>query len=59
MGILLLKKEWISISLKRRLSYNELVSQNRKEIMQDQSVLEKIESKFELKYQQLKENKEA
>ncbi|ASK64428.1 FbpB family small basic protein [Virgibacillus phasianinus] len=49
----------MSISLKRRLSYNELVSQNRKEIMQDQSVLEKIESKFELKYQQLKENKEA
>ncbi|WP_405196591.1 hypothetical protein [Virgibacillus necropolis] len=27
--------------------------------MQDQSVLEKIESKFELKYQQLNENKEA
>ncbi|ASN05613.1 FbpB family small basic protein [Virgibacillus necropolis] len=49
----------MSISLKRRLSYNELVSENRKEIMQDQSVLEKIESKFELKYQQLNENKEA
>lgn len=54
-----LKKEWIPISLKRRLSYNELVNENRKEIMQDQSVLEKIESKFELKYQKLQPNKEA
>lgn len=48
----------MTISLKRRLSYNELVNENRKEIMRDQSILEKIESKFELKYQQVLEGKE-
>ncbi|WP_430785749.1 FbpB family small basic protein [Virgibacillus flavescens] len=48
-----MKKEWIPISLKRRLSYNDLVDENRKEIMKDQSILEKIESRFEVKYQQV------
>ncbi|MFZ3577726.1 FbpB family small basic protein [Virgibacillus sp. DJP39] len=47
------------MSLKRRLSYNDLLIENRKEIMEDQSVLEKIESRFEMKYEQLPKNKEA
>ncbi|WP_255259806.1 FbpB family small basic protein [Lentibacillus sp. CBA3610] len=46
------KKEWITISLKKRLSFDELVQENRKEILQDESVLERIEQNMETKMHQ-------
>lgn len=42
-------KEWITIALKKRLSFDELVQENRKQILQDESVLEKIEQNIETK----------
>ncbi|WP_308418995.1 FbpB family small basic protein [Virgibacillus oceani] len=46
------KKEWITISLKRRLSFDELVRENRKQILQDQTLLDKIEQNLESKRNQ-------
>ncbi|MEW9676160.1 FbpB family small basic protein [Lentibacillus sp. L22] len=43
------KKEWITISLKKKLSFDELVIENRRQIMQDQLLMEKIEQNLESK----------
>ncbi|WP_099158848.1 FbpB family small basic protein [Virgibacillus ndiopensis] len=40
------------MSLKRRLSFDELVRENRKQILQDQTLLEKIEQNLEMKRNQ-------
>ncbi|MGY0691661.1 FbpB family small basic protein [Virgibacillus sp. FSP13] len=37
------------MSLKRRLSFEELVKENRKQIVQDQLLMEKIEQNIEMK----------
>nr|WP_177183374.1 FbpB family small basic protein [Lentibacillus persicus] len=37
------------MALKKRLSFDELVQENRKQILQDESVLEKIEQNIETK----------
>ncbi|QKY71609.1 FbpB family small basic protein [Lentibacillus sp. CBA3610] len=42
----------MTISLKKRLSFDELVQENRKEILQDESVLERIEQNMETKMHQ-------
>nr|WP_106497529.1 FbpB family small basic protein [Lentibacillus sp. Marseille-P4043] len=37
------------MSLKRRLSFEELVKENRKQIVQDQLLMDKIEQNIEIK----------
>ncbi|GGJ84896.1 hypothetical protein GCM10007063_04300 [Lentibacillus kapialis] len=39
------------ISLKKRLSFDELVQENRRQILQDESFLERFEQKMEKKMQ--------
>lgn len=48
----MLQKEWFIISLKKRLSFDELVQENRKQIWQDESFLEKFEQNMENKMHQ-------
>ncbi|WP_139223963.1 FbpB family small basic protein [Lentibacillus halodurans] len=53
------KKELITISLKKRLSFDELVQENRKQILQDESLLERIEQNLETKMHQSLDKKRA
>jgi len=49
----------MTISLKRRLTFDELVQENRHKILNDQSVLERIEKNIDnKKYQSLNNAKE-
>ncbi|MEN1969967.1 FbpB family small basic protein [Lentibacillus sp. N15] len=41
------------MSLKKKLSFDELVNENRKQILQDQLLMEKIEQNLETKRQRL------
>lgn len=59
MVILLFKKEWITISLKKKISFEQLVQDNKKQIMQDASLLERIERNLEMKMNQTLEKKES
>lgn len=45
------KKEWITISLKKHISFDELVQENRKQILKDRAQIEAIEDSFERKHQ--------
>ncbi|WP_342729147.1 MULTISPECIES: FbpB family small basic protein [Virgibacillus] len=51
------KKEWITISLKKRLSFDELVKENRRQILEDRTRLEEIEEGFEMKHRLLNKKK--
>ncbi|MFD2760310.1 FbpB family small basic protein [Lentibacillus juripiscarius] len=51
------KKGLITISLKKRSSFEELVQENREQILQNETLMEKIEQKMETKMRQsLKED---
>ncbi len=50
-GNTIAKKEWITISLKKRLTFDELVQENRKQILKDRSQIDAIEELFERKHQ--------
>lgn len=50
MVILLIKKEWVTISLKKNISFEELVKENRRQILQDHTRLNEIEEDFEKKH---------
>ncbi|WP_139177908.1 FbpB family small basic protein [Oceanobacillus limi] len=49
------------MSLKKRVSFDDLVQANRQQILEDKAIMEKIEKNIENKYYQSlqKENKEA
>lgn len=47
MVILLYKKGVITISLKKRLSFEELVQTNRQQILSDREILDRIEDNLE------------
>nr|WP_081498501.1 FbpB family small basic protein [Oceanobacillus massiliensis] len=40
------------MSLKKKLSFDELVAENRKQILQDRMLLERIENNMDMKMQQ-------
>ncbi|WP_338062642.1 FbpB family small basic protein [Virgibacillus halotolerans] len=42
----------MAISLKKRLTFDELVSENRQQILKDQLLLEKIEQSLEMRMHQ-------
>ncbi|HLR63068.1 MAG TPA: FbpB family small basic protein [Lentibacillus sp.] len=42
----------MTISLKKRLSFDELVQENRRQILQDETFLERFEQNMEKKMQQ-------
>ncbi|MBT2215004.1 FbpB family small basic protein [Virgibacillus dakarensis] len=45
------------MSLKKKLTFDELVSQNREQILQDQVLMEKIEQNLEMKRNQFLKRK--
>ncbi|WP_072887674.1 FbpB family small basic protein [Ornithinibacillus halophilus] len=48
------------MSLKKRVSYDELVQANRKQILEDKKLMEKIEENIERRiHENLQQNKEA
>ncbi|WP_010530725.1 FbpB family small basic protein [Lentibacillus jeotgali] len=49
----------MTISLKKRLSFDELVKENRRQILQDESFLEKFEQNMEKKMQKSLNEKRA
>lgn len=44
-----LKKEWIAISLKKRISFDDLVRENRRQILEDRELMDRIEHNLETK----------
>ncbi|WP_226376966.1 FbpB family small basic protein [Oceanobacillus halotolerans] len=48
----LLKKELITISLKKKVSFDELVQENRQQILKDKELLNQIEENLETKINQ-------
>ncbi|WP_156289153.1 FbpB family small basic protein [Oceanobacillus salinisoli] len=44
----------MTISLKKKLTFEELVQQNRKQILEDNVLLDKIEQKLEKKFREAK-----
>lgn len=51
------KKEWVTISLKKRVSYDELVKENRRQILEDHTRLQEIEQDLEMKHYLLNKKK--
>ncbi|RIU96266.1 FbpB family small basic protein [Oceanobacillus picturae] len=49
----------MTISLKKKISFEQLVQDNKKQIMQDASLLERIERDLEMKMNQTLEKKES
>ncbi|AVQ99145.1 hypothetical protein OBCHQ24_09035 [Oceanobacillus iheyensis] len=49
----------MTISLKKKVSFEQLVQDNKKQIMQDASLLERIERNLEMKMNQSLKRKES
>ncbi|WP_176481852.1 FbpB family small basic protein [Paucisalibacillus globulus] len=51
--VILLLKGVITISLKKRLSFEELVQANRQQILEDRAILDRIEDNLERRAKEL------
>ncbi|WP_339227863.1 FbpB family small basic protein [Oceanobacillus sp. FSL K6-2867] len=46
------KKGWITISLKKKQRFDELVAENRKQILEDRKLMEQIEDNLDMRMHQ-------